>query len=110
VGFGRRSDIRTPPSGIAGYLTKAIGPNTAGDSLPPHFRRVRWSRGWSLRVVRHAKRSWQSWYIAFAETRGAAASVVQRGYRLIELVHGPPIHRRTSRPVRWLPVSAFAGR
>jgi hypothetical protein len=110
VGFGRVADIRRPPPGIAGYLTKTIGPNTGGDSLPPHFRRVRWSRGWSLPVIRRARRVWQTWYIALAETGFAAASAVERGYRLIELVHGPPWRHPTARPVRWVPLAMFAGR
>jgi hypothetical protein len=110
VGFGKQSDIRPAPPGIAGYLTKAIGPNTSGDLLPAHFRRVRWSAGWSLPLPRRFRRAWQAWYIAFAETRRTAASAVQRGYRLVELVHGPPDRYPSTRPVRWQSVAAFAGR
>jgi hypothetical protein len=110
VGFGRIADLRRPPRGVAGYLTKAIGPNTSGDSLPAHFRRVRWSRGWSLPVQRRAKRAWQAWYVAFAETGRAAASAIQRGYHLVELVHGPPNRRATTRPVRWLSLAVLAGK
>jgi hypothetical protein len=101
VGFGRILDIRRSHDGLAGYLTKAIGPNTSGDSLPAHFRRVRWSRGWSLPVVWRAKRVWQAWHIAFAGTARAAVSAVHRGYRIVELIHGPPDRRRSVRPVDW---------
>jgi hypothetical protein len=101
VGFGRILDIRPSHGGIAGYLTKAIGPNTSGDSLPVHFRRVRWSRGWTLPVVWRAKRVWQAWHVAFAGTARAAVSAVHRGYRIAELIHGPPERRRSVRPVGW---------
>jgi hypothetical protein len=105
VGFGRIADVRTTSRGIAGYLTKAIGPNTSGDALPTHFRRVRWSRGWSLPLLRRVKRVWEAWYMALAGTGPAAASAVARGFRVVELVHGPPDHWRRARPVRWLPLS-----
>jgi hypothetical protein len=110
VGFGRIIDVRKPPGGIAGYLTKAIGPNTSGDALPAHFRRVRWSRGWSVPTRWRGKRAWQAWYVALAETGSAAASTADRGYRLVELVHGPPSRRHLASPVRWIPVASFAGR
>jgi hypothetical protein len=110
VGFGEQSDATSMPPGIAGYLTKAIGPGTDGDALPTHFRRVRFSLGWSLPVRRRARRLWQAWHIAFADTRRTAISAVQRGYRLIELVHGPPDRVRMTSPVRWQSVEAFAGR
>jgi hypothetical protein len=110
VGFGQQSDVRRPPPRVAGYLTKAIGPGTSGDALPSHFRRVRWSSGWSLPVRRRARRVWQAWHIAFADTRQTAASAVQRGYRLIELVHGPPDRVGMTSPVRWQSVEVFASR
>jgi hypothetical protein len=110
VGFGRMADVQMTPRGIAGYLTKAIGPNTSGDSLPTHFRRVRWSRGWSLPLPARAKRMWQAWYVAVAGTHRAAASAVELGYRVVELINGPPDPWPTTHPVRWLPLGAVFGR
>lgn len=110
VGFGRMVHVRPGERQIAGYLTKAIGPNTSGDSLPAHLRRVRWSRGWSLPLPVKAKRLWQAWYVAVAGTRRAAASAVGLGYRVVELVNGPPDPWPTTRPVRWLPLAAVFGR
>jgi hypothetical protein len=110
VGFGTQSDVGRVPRDVAGYLTKAIGPGTDGDNLPTHFRRVRFSRCWSLPVPRRARRAWQAWLIAFADTRRTAIAVLHRGYRLIELVHGPPDRVRLTSPVRWQSVEAFAGR
>jgi hypothetical protein len=109
VGFGfadaRRSDAKS-----AWYLTKSIGPGTSGDQLPSHFRRIRWSKGWSLPVARPPRRACQAWYLAFSGTVLAAESAKARGYRIVELVHGPPDRRLDIWPVRWLPLAAWCAR
>jgi hypothetical protein len=112
VGFGRVASVGRAHGGLAGYLTKAIGPGTVADSLPRGFQRVRWSRGWSIPVARRSKRQWPSWYLALADTRRAALSAVHRGYRVVALVHGPPDRWRTWRPIEWRPVRSLctAGR
>lgn len=107
VGFGRVVDVREPKGGIAGYLTKAIGPNTSGDKLPRGFHRVRWSAGWSIPSPRRVKRVWQAWFVANAGTLRAFQSAVRRGYRVTELVHGPPDRRTSLFPVSWRPVEAL---
>jgi hypothetical protein len=110
VGFGRIVDICRPKPGLAGYLTKSLGPGTSGDLLPSHFHRVRWSRGWSAPVARRVRRAWPTWLVAFAGPRRAAASAVARGYRVVELVHGPPDRWPSRVPVRWQALAAFAAR
>jgi hypothetical protein len=110
VGFGQMVDIRRPRSTLAGYLTKSLGPGTSGDLLPPHFRRVRWSRGWSAPMATRIRRAWRAWFVAFAGPRRAAASAVVYGYRVVELINGPPDNRSSRFPVRWQPLAAFAAR
>jgi hypothetical protein len=100
VGFGKVSDVGPVRRGIAGYLTKQIGPGTSGDLLPTHFRRARWSRGWVAPRIRPDTPARREWYVVLAGTRDAAASAVARGYRLIALVHGPRVRHR--RDVRWI--------
>ena len=107
VGFGSEAKIKRAGRGLAGYLTKAIGPGTSAAMLPRHFRRLRWSAGWTPPVKRRMPRRWDHWVIAIAGPARAAQSVLARGYRLIELVHGPPERRTSTRPVRWVPVRAF---
>jgi hypothetical protein len=61
-------------------------------------------------VRRRARRVWQAWHIALADTRRTAMSAIWRGYRLIELVHGPPDRVPMTSPVRWQSVESFSGR
>jgi hypothetical protein len=110
VGFGTVVDIRRPSSSLAGYLTKSLGPGTTGDLLPRAFRCVRWSRGWSSRIARRIRRAWRGWYVAFADPRRAAASAVEYGYRIVELINGPPDYHRSRFPVHWQALAAFAAR
>lgn len=110
VGFGRALDIRRPTSDLAGYLTKALGSGTSGDLLPSHFHRVRWSRGWSVPVVKRLRRACHAWYVAFASPRRTAASAMARGLRVVALVHGPPGRWSSHFPVRWQPLALFAAR
>jgi hypothetical protein len=110
VGFGPMVDIRQPKMNLSRYLTKSLGPGTSGDLLPSHFRRVRWSRGWTPPVAKRVRRRWPTWLVAFAGPRRAAASANGLGYRVVELVHGPPDHRSSRYPVRWQTLAAFVGR
>jgi hypothetical protein len=101
VGFGRKVDVRPAARSDPRYLTKAIGPGTDGDHLPAHFRRIRWSKGWSLQVPPRVQRSWDQWYAAAAGTLRTAASAIARGYRVVEVVNGPPDRGQRASPVRW---------
>ncbi len=110
VGFGRAVDVRRHRSGLAGYLTKSLGPGTSGDLLPSHFRRLRWSRRWSVPAVKRLRRACQAWYVAFASPRRTARSAMARGLRVATLVHGPPERGPSRFPVRWQPLALFRGR
>jgi hypothetical protein len=110
VGFGPRVDIRQPKTDLSRYLTKSLGPGTSGDLLPSHFRRVRYSRGWSAPFPKRLKRACQGWFVAFATPVRAALSAMSRGYRVVELINGPPGHRSSRLPVFWQPLETFVGR
>lgn len=112
LGFGRMAKVTRSNRRTVSYLTKALGPGTDGDNLPRHSRRVVFSSGWAPRKTATFKRPEGVWMIALATAVRTAESLLARGFRIVQLVLGPPDRWRWPRyaPVEWFTVEEFFAR